>query len=135
MEQMVYGWIECVGHADRACYDLQQVYFTFPYRPLFLIQAAQHSNRTGFSMQASKRLSEAIMQERCVVEPNKKLLGPRFKGDQKTVLALLEALDGDELDNFKRKIESEGHALVDKYDISSDLVSFKMEKKNIVEVK
>jgi glycyl-tRNA synthetase len=28
--QMSYGWIECVGHADRACYDLKQ-----------------HSERTG----------------------------------------------------------------------------------------
>jgi glycyl-tRNA synthetase len=30
---MSYGWIECVGHADRSCYDL-----------------VQHSKRTGIPM-------------------------------------------------------------------------------------
>jgi glycyl-tRNA synthetase len=34
--RMSYGWIECVGHADRACYDLQQ-----------------HSDKTGVPMVAS----------------------------------------------------------------------------------
>jgi hypothetical protein len=32
--QMSYGWIECVGHADRACYDLEQ-----------------HSRRAGVALQ------------------------------------------------------------------------------------
>lgn len=61
---MSYGWIECVGHADRACYDL-----------------VQHSTRTGVPMVASERLPEPIQVDRMVCEPNKKLLGPRFKGE------------------------------------------------------
>jgi glycyl-tRNA synthetase len=24
-----YGWVECVGHADRACYDLQVLLYLY----------------------------------------------------------------------------------------------------------
>ena len=38
-------------------------------------------------------------------EPNKKLIGPRFKGDQKKVMAAIEALEGEELEAFKAELE------------------------------
>jgi glycyl-tRNA synthetase (class II) len=38
-------------------------------------------------MVASERLPEPITVDRLVAEPNKKLLGPKFKGDQKKVKA------------------------------------------------
>lgn len=63
-------------------------------------------------MFASARLSQPILVDKVVVEPNKKLLGPRFKNDQKVVLNVLESLDGDELDSFKSQIESTGSATV-----------------------
>jgi len=118
---MSYGWIECVGHADRSCYDL-----------------VQHSTRTGVPMVASERLPEPIQVERLVAEPNKKLIGPRFKGDQKLVLAAIEALEGADLDAFKAGIESAGKAAVGpegKYEITSELVSFTTEKRTVVETK
>ena len=116
---MSYGWIECVGHADRSCYDL-----------------IQHSTRTGVAMVASERLPEPIQVEKLVCEANKKLIGPRFKGDQKLVLAALEGLEGAELDTFKSAIESTGKAtLSEKYEITSELVSFTTEKRTVVETK
>lgn len=115
---MSYGWIECVGHADRACYDLEQ-----------------HSRRTGVPMVASERLPEPISVERVVVEPNKKLIGPRFKLEQKAVTAAIEALEGEELDAFKASIEASGMASIQQFTITADLVSFSLQKKTIVETK
>lgn len=121
---MSYGWIECVGHADRSCYDL-----------------VQHSKRTGVPMLAAERLPEPVQVERLVAEPNKKLIGPRFKGDQKTVLAAIEGLEGEALDVFKAAIERDGKATVSaadgaqSFEVTSDLVSFKTEKRTVVETK
>lgn len=116
---MSYGWIECVGHADRACYDLDQ-----------------HSKRTNTSMVAALRLPEPIVVDKVIAEPNKKLLGPRFKTDQKIVMAALEALDGEDLMKFQHDITTNGMALLEgKYEITSDLVTFKSEKRTVAEYK
>lgn len=119
---MSYGWIECVGHADRSCYDL-----------------VQHSKRSGVPMVASERLPEPIQVERLVAEPNKKLIGPRFKGEQKAVLAAIEELDGEALEAFKTAIERDGKAplttATQVHEITAELVSFSTEKRTVVETK
>eukprot|EP01034_Spumella_vulgaris_P024438 gene24438-30784_t len=117
---MSYGWIECAGHADRDCYDLKQ-----------------HSNRTGVPLVASERLAEPIQVEKLVAEPNKKLIGPRFKAVQKEVPAAIEALDGDELLAFREAIETTGKAPLNngQFEITADLVSFSTEKKTVSETK
>jgi glycyl-tRNA synthetase len=121
---MSYGWIECVGHADRSCYDL-----------------VQHSKRTGVPMLAAERLPEPIQVERVVAEPNKKLVGPRFKGDQKAVLAAIEALEGEALGAFRNAVEKDGKASVSSVDgqltfeLTAELVSFSTEKRTVVETK
>jgi glycyl-tRNA synthetase len=113
-----YGWIECVGHADRACYDLDQ-----------------HAKKSGVPMVAAERLPEPILVDKMIAEPNKRLLGPRFKLDQKTVINALEALEGAEVEAFKATIEKDGVATLAGFEITTDLVTFKTEKKNIVETK
>ena len=115
------GWIECVGHADRSCYDLEQ-----------------HSSRTGVPMVASERLPEPVLVEKLVAEPNKKLIGPRFKGAQKAVKDAIEALEGDALLAVKSAIESDGKASVGaegQFEITSELISFSMQKRTVVECK
>ena len=122
--QMSYGWIECVGHADRACYDLEQ-----------------HSKRTGVPMQASVRLAEPMSVTRTSAIPNKRLLGPKFKNDQKIVMALLEALDGEKLESFRSGVETKGEGVITTDDgannfvITKDLVTFETEQKTIYETK
>ena len=56
---MAVGWVECVGHADRACYDLRV-----------------HQEKTGTAMTATKRLPEAIEVLVLQLKPDKKMLGP-----------------------------------------------------------
>jgi glycyl-tRNA synthetase len=116
--QLSYGWIECAGHADRACYDL-----------------TQHSDKSGVPMVASMRLPEPILVERTVIEPNKKAIGPRFKGDQKIVISALEGADEDECARIKAEMDSTGKATVAGFEITADLVEFKAEKKTVMEVK
>ena len=116
--KLTYGWVECVGHADRACYDL-----------------TQHAEKSGVPMVASMRLPEPIVVDRIVIEPNKKAIGPRFKTDQKTVISALENADEDECLRIKASMDANGMALVAGFEVSADLVSFKEEKKTVVEVK
>jgi glycyl-tRNA synthetase len=117
--QMSYGWIECVGHADRACYDLEQ-----------------HSKKTGVQMVASERLAVPLQVDRVIAEPNKKLLGPRFKNDQKVVIQILEAMDEDEVAGLQKELQATGKATIgEKYAITPELVNFVNEKKTIFEQK
>ena len=78
---MSSGWIECVGHADRACFDLEV-----------------HSRRSGVDMVASKRLATPRTVESFVMSLNKPLLGSTFKasGNAKAVMGALEAVGADE---------------------------------------
>lgn len=114
------GWTEAVGHADRSCYDLKQ-----------------HSERTKVSLEASQRLPEPVIIDKITCEANKKILGPLYKKDQKLVIAAVESLEGDELMAFKEAIETEGSAIVPgtEYNLTAACVSFKNEKKTIVETK
>eukprot|EP00981_Chlorochromonas_danica_P002462 scaffold473_cov159-Ochromonas_danica.AAC.15 len=116
--QMSYGWIECVGHADRACYDLDQ-----------------HSQRTGVQMVASERLPEPVQVEKLSVVPDKKAIGPRFKADQKKVITALEGLDEDQARSLQQRLSSEGSADVQGFSITSDLVAFETTRKTIIETK
>lgn len=122
---LVYGWIECVGHADRSCYDL-----------------IQHSNKSGIPLNASIRLDEPIDVDKILVEPNKKLIGPRFGKNQKDVICLLEGLEGNELEEFKASLEISNEVILNSktltnqsYIITKDLITFKLEKRKIYEKK
>lgn len=115
---MSYGWIECVGHADRACYDLHQ-----------------HSAATGVPMVASEKLSEPVLVERLVLEPNRKLIGPKFKGAQKEVLKILEELTQEELENLQSQLQQNSVATLKGFEIESSMVEIKSEKKNVHEIK
>ena len=117
--KLSHGWIECVGHADRSCYDLEC-----------------HSKASNVPLVATRRLNEPIAVKRLKAEPQKKKLGPLFKSDQKLVLAALEALDDKATQELKAKLEIDGKAiLLDKYEITPDLVDFVTEDKMVHEEK
>lgn len=122
--QLSYGWIECVGHADRACFDL-----------------TQHSLRTGVALTASERLPQPIVVEKLSAEANKKLLGPAFKTAQKDVLLAIESLSEEDAVRLQEQLQASNSASVTSpatstvYEISKDMVSFKREKKTVSETK
>jgi glycyl-tRNA synthetase len=114
----VYGWVECVGHADRACYDLDV-----------------HGKACGVPHVASERLPEPILVEKLIVEPLRKKIGPKFKSNQKEVISALENLDEDAIQNLQAQLREGPTAIVQGFEISADMVNIKLEKKNVHEIK
>ncbi|KAL0397197.1 UNVERIFIED_CONTAM: Glycine--tRNA ligase, mitochondrial 1 [Sesamum calycinum] len=74
-----YGWIECVGIADRSAYDLRA-----------------HTDKSGVPLVAHEKFSEPIEVEKLVITPVKKELGLAFKGNQKKVVEALEGIVNNE---------------------------------------
>lgn len=109
--QSTYGWIECVGCADRSAYDL-----------------TQHSVRTGIKLSVREALKEPIITEKLVADVNRKNLGPRFKGAAKVIGETIEALDQERLACTKKELESDGKSMLlaadgQQYELTPDLVS------------
>ncbi|ORY19999.1 glycyl-tRNA synthetase [Rhizoclosmatium globosum] len=70
-----YGWIECVGCADRSAYDL-----------------TQHSKATKEKLVVRETLPEPISRDVVVLDIKKAVFGPAFKANAKYVTGYLETL-------------------------------------------
>ncbi|KAJ4796727.1 Glycine--tRNA ligase [Rhynchospora pubera] len=113
-----YGWIECVGIADRSAYDLKA-----------------HTEKSGVALVAAEKFAEPREVEKLVITPSKKDLGLAFKGNQKMVLEALEAMSEAEALEMKSKLETNGEAefqvctLNKTVTITNKMVSINKEKK------
>lgn len=88
-----YGWVECVGLADRSAFDLNA-----------------HAGASKVDLTAYEQFSEPRMVEVMEIKPDKKSLGKDFKKDAKAIGAALEALG--ECDALELKGKLEGGAAV-----------------------
>ncbi|CAE5958849.1 unnamed protein product [Arabidopsis arenosa] len=115
-----YGWIECVGIADRAAYDL-----------------LAHSEKTGVALVAEEKYAQPKELEKLVITPVTKELGPAFKGNQKNVVEALEAMNEEEAMKMKATLESKGEVeyyvctLEKNVTIKKNMVSISKEKKKV----
>ncbi|KAI8950609.1 glycyl-tRNA synthetase 1 [Xylaria longipes] len=92
-----YGWIECVGCADRSAYDL-----------------TVHSKFTGTPLVVKEALRTDPVKVECwQASLDKKLVGPRFKRDAKAVQASVEALDQALLEKLAANLNATGSVIVD----------------------
>ncbi|KAF5190479.1 Glycine--trna ligase [Thalictrum thalictroides] len=113
-----YGWVECVGIADRSAYDLNA-----------------HSEKSGVPLVAHEKFQEPKEIEKLVIAPMKKELGLEFKGNQKKVVEALEAMNEKEAMEMKASLESKGEmefhvcTLGKVVTIKSGMVSISKEKK------
>ncbi|CAL0314607.1 unnamed protein product [Lupinus luteus] len=113
-----YGWIECVGIADRSAYDLRA-----------------HSEKSGVQLVAQEKFSEPKEVEKLVIAPVKKVLGQAFKGSQKNVVEALEAMKEKEALDMKATLESKGEVefevctLGKTVTITKNMVNIQKEKK------
>ncbi|GFZ03961.1 glycyl-tRNA synthetase [Actinidia rufa] len=71
-----YGWIECVGIADRSAYDLRA-----------------HTEKSGVPLVAAEKFLEPREVEKLVIAPVKKELGLAFKGNQKMSMEMKATLE------------------------------------------
>lgn len=107
-----YGWIECVGCADRSAYDL-----------------TVHSKRTGEKLVVREQLAEPRTVELWQVEINKKTFGPKFKKEAKAVEETLMSLSEEQYAQLAKDLESSGAGSVEvngqKFEITQDNVTVK----------
>jgi glycyl-tRNA synthetase len=71
-----FGWVECVGVADRGSFDL-----------------TQHGNASGKPLVATRRYDAPVTRERTRIVPVAAKLGPLFKKDAPKILDALSRLD------------------------------------------
>ena len=110
-----YGWIECVGCADRSAFDL-----------------TQHTRATGVALNAEKKLDEPKMEEVVEMQPNKGALGKAFKKEAKSIMDQLAKLSLEDITTFEGELASNGQfQLNDKVQITKDMVTVKKESKKI----
>lgn len=86
-----YGWIECVGCADRSAYDL-----------------TVHSRETGTPLTVREVRATPLEIREWQASLEKKLVGPRFKKDAKMIEFAIGKLDQDTLEGLAKELADKG---------------------------
>ena len=86
------GWIEIVGVADRTDYDLKA-----------------HAAQSKVNLTVFVHYDQPVKRSKLVIKPDMKALGPRFKGQAKTVADALKSMSVEDLkgDNIKVQVGCE----------------------------
>jgi glycyl-tRNA synthetase len=87
--QSSYGWIECVGCADRSAYDL-----------------TVHQNKTKQKLVVKENLTEPNVYDKLEVTIDAKAFGMRFKKDAKMLDSTIKEMSQDGLASLKSKLEN-----------------------------
>ncbi|KAL7269613.1 Glycine--tRNA ligase 1, mitochondrial [Rhizina undulata] len=90
-----YGWIECVGCADRSAYDL-----------------SVHSKKTGQELIVRETLETPKVWEEWDVDVDKKWMGPKFRKDAKKVEEAIAALCQEERERLAGVQKAGGKVLI-----------------------
>lgn len=116
-----FGWIECVGCADRSAYDL-----------------TVHAKKTGAPLCVRETRAEPLHIEEYQIDIDKKKFGPRFKKDAKAVETAIESLTQDVREKLSLELKKEGKIEVkvpihsnNKVELEKDLIN--IEKRTRVE--
>ena len=86
-----YGWTEITGIADRGCWDL-----------------TRHSEFSGADLSHFKRFDTPREEEVEKVKPNRKSLGPAFKGQSKAVAAAVEQAKPEDVKDDRLTVTVDG---------------------------
>lgn len=113
-----YGWVECVGHADRAAYDLRV-----------------HSNKSKTDLSAQQVFDKPKTIEVATVKPNKGKIGKVFRGAAKVLLAHLEGLERTDALALKEQLAS-GPVNIklctgEEFEVAPDMVNIQLETKKV----
>lgn len=99
-----YGWIECVGCADRSAYDL-----------------TVHSNKTKEKLVVRQKLETPVEVTKYEIDLTKKLFGPKFRKDAPLVEAFLLDLSQNELETRAAELKANGKVLFQIKGIEGDV--------------
>ncbi|CAG8511753.1 3350_t:CDS:10 [Ambispora gerdemannii] len=112
--QSSYGWIECVGCADRSAYDL-----------------TVHSIRTKEKLVVRETLPTPQVYEKTILDINQKIFGPKLRQNAKIVEEYLTSLDEQQLESLKEDLEKgNGKTTVpgtngEGYEVSTEFLTIK----------
>ena len=115
-----YGWVECVGIADRACFDLEQ-----------------HAKATNTLMTANENFKTPVKMDFGVASFNKKAMGMAFKKAAKQLYKDIdEALQNVEFArDLEAKLEADGKAAFKscngEFELTRAMLSIKISSKNV----
>ncbi|CAG2101863.1 unnamed protein product [Medioppia subpectinata] len=113
-----YGWVECVGCADRSAFDL-----------------TQHSKATRVKLVAEKDLPEPQQIEVHECVPQKPLIGKAFKTDAKIITDTLKDLESDEILKYESDLEKSGQFVLNiegkEFPITKDMVTIRRLQKTV----
>lgn len=113
-----YGWVECVGCADRSAYDL-----------------TQHTNATGVKLVAEKKLPAPKTVEVTEVVPNKAAIGKVFKKDAKNITEMLAKLSLEEVETIGKNLANGGEHTLNvngtPVTLKSDMIAVKSSSKTV----
>ncbi|OBA24026.1 glycyl-tRNA synthetase [Metschnikowia bicuspidata var. bicuspidata NRRL YB-4993] len=99
-----YGWIECVGCADRSAYDL-----------------SVHSARTNEKMVVRQALPEPVTVEKFEVDIDKKKFGPKFRKDAGAVQNFLAERTQCELEDLAKELADTSKVVLQVPGVESDV--------------
>jgi glycyl-tRNA synthetase len=91
--QSSFGWVECVGLADRSAFDLKA-----------------HTDKSKIDLVAYERFSEPIQEEVTEVKPNMQAIGKVFKRDAKVITEALAALSSEDAFALQDAVAANGSA-------------------------
>ena len=108
-----YGWVECVGCADRSAYDL-----------------TQHTQHSGQKLIAERQLAKPKVLDRTQIHTDKSVIGKTFKKDAASIQKYFDQLTTDQIVNeIEPKIKTENELEVtieDKvFKIPTNIISVK----------
>ncbi|KAK9696099.1 Glycine--tRNA ligase 1, mitochondrial [Basidiobolus ranarum] len=107
-----YGWIECVGCADRSAYDL-----------------TVHSVKTKEKLVVREALPEPLIIEKLQVEINKKVFGSKLKRGAKPVEEYLTSLDEEAAQKLKDDMAAKDGKITvtgtdgNEYEVTSEMIT------------
>lgn len=109
-----YGWIECVGCADRSAYDL-----------------TVHSKKTNQPLCVRETRKVPLSVEEYEIDLEKAKLGPKFKKDGKAVEAAISALTQDLREKLSMDLKKDGKIEIDVPEVGSGKVEIGKDMINI----
>ena len=110
-----YGWIECVGCADRSAYDL-----------------TVHAKKTGQPLCVRETRPKPLIIDEYQVLPDRKKMGPKFKKDAGSILSAMDNLSQEMREKLSLELEQKGKIIVDVSDITNSKVEL---DKDLVAIK